>query len=295
MAQDTKTPRICFDRVVPPQYHPVGATTMKVAAANYAAAVRQKAAQSRRAPPPTASLFRQIAVIPPLGTLSANDPVAVARMALVNQKKWENGKTLRCRFLDGDDFQKGNVQDKANIWCDYANVQFSFVADPDAEIRISFQADSGSWSAIGTDCLVTSYFPTYQPTMNFGWLRDDTADDEYERVVVHEFGHALGCIHEHQQPNENLQWNSDAVYASFSGPPNYWSKDQINQNILQKYSPDGMSATSFDSASIMLYQFDGALFVDGVGTPLNKQLSDLDKQMIGQMYTKPTAAAAGSD
>jgi hypothetical protein len=127
--------------------------------------------------------------------------------------------------------------------------------------------------------------------MNFGWLNDDTPDDEYERVVVHEFGHALGCIHEHQQPNEHLKWNQDAVYAAFSGPPNYWSKADIDHNILEKYSPQGISATRFDRKSIMLYQFDGSLFTDKKGTPLNTHLSQLDEEMIGQMYPKAGHAA----
>ena len=127
--------------------------------------------------------------------------------------------------------------------------------------------------------------------MNFGWLRDDTDDQEYERVVVHEFGHALGCIHEHQSPTEQLKWNRQAVYDTFSGPPNYWSEADIDQNILEKYSPNGISATRFDRKSIMLYQFDGSLFTDGKGTPLNTHLSLLDEQMIGQMYPKAGHAA----
>jgi hypothetical protein len=290
------SPRICFDRIVPSNYQPAGATAHRIAISNYLSAVRQKTAQLGVAPSANATLFQHMSSIQKLGNLSASDPVVVARMAVIDLKKWDNGRTLRCRFLDGDDFQQGKVKDKADIWLDYANVNFSFVTDPDAEVRISFQADPGSWSAVGTDCLITDYFPQYQPTMNFGWLRDDTADEEYERVVVHEFGHALGCIHEHQSPNENLQWNVDAVVAAFSGPPNYWSKDDIDHNILQKYSPDGISATRFDLNSIMLYQFDGSLFVDGKSTPLNTHLSDQDKQMIGQMYPKQTADAktAGS-
>ena len=291
MPQDKQPVRICFDRVVPASFHPVSATATRISTANYIAAVQQKSSTVAAAPSRTAALFKHLDAIQKLGTLNAADPVAVARMALIDLKKWENARTLRCHFLDGDDLQKGKVKDKASIWSDYANVTFDFVDDPAAEIRISFQADTGSWSAIGTDCLITDYFPQYQPTMNFGWLRDDTLDDEYERVVVHEFGHALGCIHEHQQPNENLKWKVDAVYAAFSGPPNYWSKDDIDHNILEKYSPEGISATRFDMKSIMLYQFDGSLFTDGVGTPLNDHLSDQDEQMIGQMYPKQTAAS----
>jgi len=43
-------------------------------------------------------------------------------------------------------------------------------------------------------------FHHHEPTMNYGWLKDDTDDVEYRRVVIHEFGHALGAIHEHQNP-----------------------------------------------------------------------------------------------
>ena len=129
-----------------------------------------------------------------------------------------------------------------------------------------------------------SAFPKTDPTMNFGWLEDDTDDTEYERVVVHEFGHALGCIHEHQSPNENLQWDVPKVYAQFSGPPNNWTKEQIDFNILQKYSPNGISATIFDKDSIMLYQFPADLFLDKVATPENTQLSEKDKSFIQQMY-----------
>jgi len=290
MAKNPKNPRICFDRVLPTSYNPARTMAHRAALSNYVTALQAKTPGARIGPA-RASFSQHAAALGHVGELSANDPVTVARMALISLKKWDDLHTLRCKFLDGDSKQQEKVIQKAKIWEQYAGVQIQFGDDADAEVRISFQADPGSWSAIGTDCLVTDYFPQYQPTMNFGWLTDDTEDDEYERVVVHEFGHALGCIHEHQQPNENLKWNKDAVYAAFSGPPNYWSKDDIDHNILQKYSPEGISATRFDKKSIMLYQFDGSLFSDGVGTPLNKQLSAQDKTMIAQMYPKSGGAS----
>jgi hypothetical protein len=288
-----KLQKICIDRVVPSKYAPARSMAQRAAVSQYVAAVKATTGVLTKESSPRASFGEHVARMDNLAELSANHPVNVARMAIILQKQWDNGHTLRCRFLDGDELQRQKVTDNARRWEDYANVHLEFVEDPDAEIRISFEADPGSWSAIGTDCLITEYFPQYQPTMNFGWLRDDTPDDEYERVVVHEFGHALGCIHEHQSPNEHLKWDVNAVYEAFSGPPNYWSKADIDQNILEKYSPDGISATRFDRKSIMLYQFDGSLFTNGKGTALNTHLSKLDEKMIGQMYPKPGHAAVG--
>ncbi len=213
-------------------------------------------------------------------------PLGAARMAPLAVKKWENLQILRCRFLDGSAHQRSMVMDKARIWQDYAGISIVFVGDPDAEVRISFCADSFSWSAIGRDCLNADYYLPGQPTMNFGWLRDDTPELEYQRTVLHEFGHALGCIHEHQSPDEQLKWNVEAVYRAFSGSPNFWSKEEIENNVLRRYSSEGIRVSRYDPASIMLYQFDGALFLDGVGTPYNSELSGGDKAWIGFMYPR---------
>ena len=275
--------RICFDRIVTPK-DPQKAAAQKAALTHYASLVREKSGLK------DASFGKHIEAIGDLHALSANDPIHIARMALINQKKWASGFNLRCRFLDGDNTQKDKVVEKARIWEQFANVHINFGDDQDAEVRISFIADPGSWSAVGQDALDRDAFPLEQATMNFGWLQDDTEDKEYERVVVHEFGHALGCIHEHQSPTEHLNWNKEKVYEVFSGPPNNWSRAEIDQNVLQKYRPEGLSATAFDIDSIMLYQFDPELFLDHQGTPLNFQLSDKDKKMIGEMY--PAVGAA---
>jgi hypothetical protein len=258
--------RLCIDRVIPDDFNPARAQAER--------AVAEAALRTMRRPPPD------------IDAAAIQHPVV--RLAIVTLKKWPNGSTLKCRFLDGDAAQRKKVEGKAHIWEQYADVTFKFVTTTDEQIRISFSADPGSWSAVGTDALVERYFPKHEPTMNFGWLRDDTDDTEYERVVVHEFGHALGAIHEHQAPGAKLKWNIPEVYRVFSGPPNYWSKADIDFNILQRYSRTQTNSTSFDRRSIMLYAFPGSLFTDGKGTPTNTHLSPRDEKFIAQMYPKPT-------
>src|SRR5262249_8946155 len=213
-------------------------------------------------------------------------------MAIFTGKRWDNGRRIGVRFLDGSTKQRAQTQKYANVWSRYANVTFDFNPGSKAEIRVSFVADPGSWSAVGTDCLLPSPFPLNEATMTFGWLRDGTDEAEWPRVVTHEFGHAIGAIHEHQNPSGGIKWNLPAVYRTFSGPPNNWTKEEIDFNIVQKYSITQLNATKFDIKSIMLYAFPANLIVGGKATPTNTDLSSGDKKFIGQMYPKPSGRAA---
>lgn len=263
-AGDGQALHICFERILPQDMDP-GRGARHV--------IRELIAQKRGGDS--------------FGALPKEDRDHVMRMAVQLSKKWPEHTVLKCRFLDGTPTMQRKVKAAARIWESYENVKFKFGSDANAQIRISFKADPGSWSAVGTDALNTSYFPKNKPTMNFGWLRDGTDTREYHRVVIHEFGHALGCIHEHESPKFTRVWNKAAVYKAFMGPPNNWSKAEIDSNILDKYSPQGMSATDYDPKSIMLYAFPAELFSDGLGpTNTNTELSAKDKTKIEEMYPK---------
>jgi hypothetical protein len=258
--------RLCVDRPIPEE------TRMD-------AAVLAMSENAENEPPPL--VFRPGQVIGP------------AEIAVFAGKKWANGRKVGVKFLDGTKTQKAKTQKFAEMWEQYANINFDFNAGAKAEIRISFK-ERGSWSALGTDCLITSAFAKSKPTMNYGWLKDNTDDTEWRRVVIHEFGHALGAIHEHQNPSGGIKWNLKEVYRVFSGPPNNWTKQQIDFNIVQKYALNQLNASSYDAKSIMLYAFPGSLIVGGVATQNNTDLSTMDKQFIAGLYPKAAAKAAAT-
>ena len=196
-------------------------------------------------------------------------------------KKWKPGRVLKVRFLDGDPVVWRKVEASAQTWSRYANIRFEFGDAADAEIRISF-AQSGSWSYIGTDNLLIA---PDQATMNFGWLNAETDDEELSRVVLHEFGHALGFIHEHQNPVDGIQWNEEAVLAYYMGAPNFWDEEQVRFNVLEAYSKEQIEFTAFDAESIMLYPVPKEFTLNGFEVLWqNHQLSEVDKRFVASVY-----------
>lgn len=202
------------------------------------------------------------------------------RLALVNGSRWPSGTEVRVGFLDGPAALHTRIERAARAWSDHANITFLFGAGQDAQIRVAFEPN-GSWSYIGTDC---RRIAPPQPTMNFGWLSDSSPDEELERVVLHEFGHALGCIHEHQNPDGGIPWNKDAVYAYYTGPPNYWTREQVDTNLFQVYNRELTSFSALDKTSIMMYPIDPSFTTNGYSVGLNRALSIQDIAFIGEMY-----------
>ncbi len=202
-----------------------------------------------------------------------------ARAVFVFRKMWINGSKLRVRFLGGNPAQQAHTKEQALWWTQFANLTFDFNNAPDAEIRIAFDSSDGAWSYIGTDC---QGIARNQPTMNLGFLDGGTA--------AHEFGHAIGLAHEHQNPKGGIEWNEEVVLRDLAGPPNNWTPEMIRHNVLEKYALDQIRGTDFDPESIMLYFFPGSWVKSGVGTKANDVLSALDKAFIASAQAYPRAA-----
>ena len=158
------------------------------------------------------------------------------------------------------------------------NLKFVFVENSeDSDMRISFDPDRGAWSLVGTDCKKED---KNEATMNLGWF--DVA------TVIHEFGHVLGMIHEHQNPRgKTISWDDKAVFK-WANETQGWDEETTKKNILDKYDKNSINGSTFDPLSIMLYFFPGDLTTNNEVTHQNLRLSGLDVEYIGKNYKANT-------
>lgn len=221
-----------------------------------------------------------IPIGPDLGPMVS--PVDAPSLAMLIGKFWAPGRQLKVSFLSGTDWQKDKVKKYAPMWCQYANLSMKFINDGECDILIDFNPTVGSWSNLGTD---SGYFANQRrPSMNLAWVNQDQKEENIRQVILHEFGHALGAVHEHESPFAMIPWNKPRVYKDLGGPPNNWDKQKVDSNMFTQYGLDKVQATNFDIQSIMLYHYPPEWTTNGQGTPFNTDLSDGDESYIRFVY-----------
>ena len=199
-------------------------------------------------------------------------------------KKWEKSE-LTVAFLPNQGSQnlRRTVLDLAGSWENFANIDFIPIDDRDyqlADIRISFLRGAGNWSLIGTDSAQRSQ--RANASMNLD-ITDGDSEARIGRIVLHEFGHALGMKHEHQNPAINIDWNHDVVYADLLDAEG-WGQTEVDRNVFERLNFGTTNFTEFDPQSIMLYPIPARWTNDGFSTDWNSRLSVTDRQFIQEEY-----------
>ena len=199
--------------------------------------------------------------------------------------KWKNHE-ISISFLDGNEEIKKIVEEKAKMWTKQANgpanLSFSFRKNTNNTlIRISFEG-KGNWSTVGTTCRFNN--DNSRPTMNLGGLSSKVSNEYIQGVVLHEFGHVLGLLHEHQSPASPIKWNSKRIFEDLSGPPNNLTYDEIYENVIKIFETEPKNHTDFDKDSIMIYPIPKIWLLEGNSINANYQLSKMDIEFIRKQY-----------
>jgi serralysin len=217
----------------------------------------------------------------PLPGGPAHDLSRLEKAALLKRFMWSHDEQIDIAFLEGSERLRQRVRAVAQEWLARAGLPLTFVwrEGTQARVRIAFQPGRGSWSWLGTDC--TNHGG---PTMNFGWINEDSDDTELRRVVLHEFGHMLGLVHEHQNPNVSIPWDTDAVYAALGGPPNHWDRKTIDANMFTPYDSRQTFASQYDPHSIMHYPVPASWTHGRFVVGMNGDLSEKDIATVRDAY-----------
>lgn len=257
-------------------------------------------------------------------------------------QSWIPGQVVRVAFLDGNSQLHASIAsatqeiaDTCNLTIDFGddgNGNFRRWAESDtelsAEIRVSFDKN-GYFSLIGTDSVNRNIGSPFgriggrpgQCSLNLGGFHIQLPQT-WQGTTRHEFLHALGFHHSHQNMRgpcqESFRWDDDegyqqtqdvngrfitdangkrpGIYTYLAGFPNFWSTQKVDHNLKTEEDPS-LVAGPFDRGSVMLYRFP-EIFYKSVPSPCaplgnGQSLSDGDQRGLQLLYPQ-TAAEAGA-
>jgi serralysin len=224
-----------------------------------------------------------------------SEEVVSSEIVARGDKLWTPGMTLRVRFLDGNKKQQQFVIDAVKDWSKYANIDFEFIdgakrlfsrkSDEAADIRVSFAGNGGNNSYVGTDAL--RFFDQQERfTMSLTSLTVKNAVDERSArsIVLHEFGHALGLLHEHMSPLRDIEYDLEKIYENCETLLSF-DKEKCDLNIVNTLDTENLIVSDFDKYSIMGYSLHSQFYrnKDKKTDPI-KTLSIQDKIQISRLY-----------
>jgi len=192
---------------------------------------------------------------------------------------WDQGTVIKVKFLSGSKELQNKIKPIAKEWEKYANVKFNFVTSGDADIRVFIGNGNGHDSYIGTVC---KSIDSRDETMNLDSADVAGSDAFLKTVVLHEFGHAIGLLHEHSSPISGIKWDKENMYKEYAKIG--WTKEDVDFQVFSVYNKSYTNGTKYDNKSIMHYPINPGETLDGYTIDWNMQLSAGDVELIKALY-----------
>lgn len=208
---------------------------------------------------------------------------------------WKPGQSLKICFYGGSKELRKDIIEVASLWLDWGDLEIDYpllegrdcTTNEDSQIRISFSLP-GNFSYVGTLMLDSKL--SGRPNMNFFGFDKKRPDRViFRTIVLHEFGHAFGFHHEHQNPNGNCinEINWEVALKKFAEEKISTEKIKANYHGLNLDS-SAFGISAHDRSSIMHYAMDWNIFEKKRNSPCYveqpENLSCLDKKGMGTAY-----------
>jgi hypothetical protein len=145
---------------------------------------------------------------------------------------------------------------------------------------VAFTGMRSNWSYIGTDALGK---PKNEATINYETLNNLSDKTLAMQAALHEIGHALGLLHEFQNPSAGDLFDRKALAAYAKGLS--VSEEQIEIIFFKKDQYPGQRP--YDPRSVMSYKLPANVFLNPKNiTRPGGELSESDKSYVSSLYPK---------